>query len=80
MEPWSTPEVTGLWVDEKLSKTTLISSREIVGRSLVEFPSHSNICENLKQLVMGTESNAFMISKKTAATWWVVERFHTSPW
>lgn len=62
-------------MDEKLSKTTLISSREIVGRPLVEFPSHSNICENLKQLVMGTESNAFMISKKTAATWWVVERF-----
>ena len=30
-----------------------MSSREIVGEPLVEFPGHSNICKRLKQLVMG---------------------------
>ena len=30
-----------------------MSSREIVGEPLVEFPGYSNICKRLKQLVMG---------------------------
>ena len=51
-----------------------MSSREIVGEPLVEFPGYSNICKRLKQLVMGDRSNAFLMSKKTAATWRLVQR------